>query len=193
MDVSVLLEPKIDLPRLAEILDGLGHEGRVHTIRTWTKKRQAALFEAAKGHKPIDLDFVVPPSTGNFVEVIHWGQNTLPAFSHFQKRFTKADSGEVVGYNEGSTAPLVGPGYYTATKGEGEHAGEVVIDYTTLPKVKAPSWPAIIPNESRLGVFVWKGMIDYLRGISNHVSIGRAARNGKIMDAWFALVRQDPG
>ncbi len=28
MDVSVLLEPTIDLPRLTEILDGLGHEGR---------------------------------------------------------------------------------------------------------------------------------------------------------------------
>lgn len=34
MDVTILLEPKINLERLTEVLDGLGHEGRVHTIRT---------------------------------------------------------------------------------------------------------------------------------------------------------------
>src|SRR5690242_7823843 len=48
MDVTVLLEPAIDLPRLAEVLDGLGHEGRVHTVRGWGRKTQAALFEAAR-------------------------------------------------------------------------------------------------------------------------------------------------
>ena len=46
MDVSVLLEPSIDLKRLAEVLDGLGHEGRVHTTRGWGRKRQAELAES---------------------------------------------------------------------------------------------------------------------------------------------------
>jgi hypothetical protein len=34
-------------------------------------------------------------------------------------------------------------------------------------------------------------MVDVMRGISNHVSIGRAWKQGKYMDAWFALVRED--
>ena len=36
-------------------------------------------------------------------------------------------------------------------------------------------------------------MIDYLRGLSNHVSIGVAYKDGKHRNQWFALVRQDPG
>jgi len=193
MDVSVLLEPTIDLPRLAEVLDGLGHEGRVHTIRGWGKKRQAALFEAAKGHMPLDLDFLVPSSLGPLVEVIHDGQNTLPAFSHFQKRFTKLENedAKIGGYNHQSTAALTGPGYFVVRAGEGEHEGELEIDYTKLPKGKPASWPKIAPNEGILPGLVYGGMIDYLRGISTHVSIGRAWKGGKPMDAWFALVRKD--
>lgn len=193
MDVSVLLEPTIDLTRLAEVLDGLGHEGRVHTIRTWTKKRQAELFEAAKGKMPLDLDFLVPASVGPLVEVIHEGQNTLPMFNHFQKRFTKLEGEDfaIGGYNHQTMSPLTGPGYFVVKKGEGEHEGELAIDYTKLPKHKPASWPDIKPNEGGLGALVYGGMVDYLRGISTHVSIGRAYK-GKAMDAWFALVRKDP-
>lgn len=192
MDVSVLLEPTIDLPRLAQILDGLGHEGRVHTIRTWTKKYQSALFEAAKGHMPLDLDFLVPASVGPLVEVIHEGQNTLPAFRHFQKRFCKLvdDVAPIGGYNHQTFQPLTGPGCFVVTKGEGEHEGELAVDYTRVPKTKPASWPEIKTNEGGLGALVYGGMIDYLRGVSAHVSIGRAYK-GKAMDAWFALVRQD--
>lgn len=193
MDVSVLLEPTIELHRLAEILDGLGHEGRVHAVHGWKRKQQAALFEAAKGHMSLDLDFLVPSGTGELVEVIHEGQNTLPAFNHFQKRFTKlpAEDGKPIGgYNHQSMSGLTGPGYFVVTQGEGEHEGELAIDYTHLPKHKPDGWPAIVPNAG-LGSLVYGGMIDYLRGISTHVSIGRAYK-GKAMDAWFVLVRKDP-
>lgn len=192
MDVTVLLEPKIDLPRLAEVLDGLGHEGRVHTIRGWGKKRQAELFEAAKGHKPLDLDFLVPASMGTLVEVIHDGKNTLPMFTHFQKRFVKLENEDfkVAGYNHQTLSGITGPGYFVVTTGDGEHEGELAIDYTKVPKQKPASWPEIQPNAGGLASLVYGGMIDYLRGISTHVSIGRAYK-GKAMDAWFALVRKD--
>jgi hypothetical protein len=192
MDVSVLLEPKIDLPRLAEVLDGLGHEGRVHAVRGWGKKRQAALFEAVKGHMPLDLDFLVPSSIGPMVEVIHDGHNTLPAFNHFQKRFCKleGDVAPIGGYNHQTLQPLTGPGYFVVDRGEGEHEGELAIDYTRVPKAKPAGWPDIKTNGGGLGALVYGGMIDYLRGISTHVSIGRAYK-GKAMDAWFALVRKD--
>lgn len=192
MDVGVLLEPTIDIDRLAEVLDGLGHEGRVHTIRTWTRKRQRAIYEAAKGRK-LDLDFLTP-GVGNLVEVIHEGQNTLPAFTHFQKRFVKLEGEEfpVGGYNHQSTSAFTGPGYFVVTPGEGDHEGELAIDYRSIPKHKPEAWPAIKDNTGGLGAIIYGGMVDYLRGVSKHVSIGRAFKGGKPMAAWFALVRKDP-
>jgi hypothetical protein len=191
MDVSVLLEPTIDLERLAEVLDGLGHEGRVHTTRTWGKKYQAQLFEACKG-RTLDLDFLVPPSIGPLVEVIHDGKNTLPAFTHFQKRFVKLEGEDfkVGGYNHQTLSPVTGPGYFVVRPGEGEHEGELAVDYTKVPKQKPSSWPEIQTNEGGLSSLVYGGMIDYLRKVSTHVSIGRAFK-GKAMDAWFTLVRMD--
>jgi hypothetical protein len=35
-------------------------------------------------------------------------------------------------------------------------------------------------------------MVDVMRGISSHVSIGRARKKNGWMDAWFVLVREDP-
>jgi hypothetical protein len=197
MDVSVLLEPTIDLPRLAEVLDGLGHEGRVHATRTWNKERQSAIYEAVKGQS-IDNAFLVPASIGPLVEVIHDLHNTLPMFSNSLKRFFRLpaedaarEGFEVAGYNEASTNPLTGPGYFAVRPGEGEHEGELAIDYTKLPKSKPASWPEIRDNTGGIGALVYGNMVDYMRKVSTHVSIGRATRHGKYMDAWFTLVRKD--
>jgi hypothetical protein len=193
MDVTVLLEPKVDLERLSEVLDGLGHEGRVHTIRTWHKPQQRAIFEAARGFRPLELDFLVPSSVGPLVEVVHVGQNTLPMFSRFEKHFCKPAEGatELAGYNHQSMDALTGPGYFVASKGEGEHEGELVFDYTRVPSHKPDGWPEIQKNEGGLAGIVNGGMIDYLRGISSHVSLGVAFKNGEPRGQWFALVRKD--
>ena len=45
--------------------------------------------------------------------------------------------------------------------------------------------------DARLGRFVYAGMIDIMRGVSTHVTIGRALKGGKFMDAWFVLCRED--
>lgn len=193
MDVTILLEPKIDLERLAEVLDGLGHEGRVHATHTWTRKQKKALFEAAKGFKPLDLDFLVPSSVGNLVEVIHEGHNTLPMFSHFQKRFVRLEGEDfpIGGYNHQAMQAFTGPGYFGVTKGDGEHEGELVIDYAKIPKAKPASWPDLRPNDGLIAGIVNGGMVDYLRGLSSHVSIGVAYKNGKHRNQWFTLVRKD--
>ena len=196
MDVSVLLEPTIDLSRLAEVLDGLGHEGRVHTTRTWNKKRQAAIYEAASG-RFIDMDFLVPPSMGPLVEVIHDLHNTLPLFSDSQKRFCRLPQGEeflIAGYNHASTNPLTGPGYFVVREPDASdtgHQGEIAIDYRKLPKSKPAGWPEIRDNSGGIGAIVYGNMVDYMRKVSTHVSIGRATKGGKEMDAWFTLVRKD--
>ncbi|HQY62041.1 MAG: hypothetical protein IPF92_02350 [Myxococcales bacterium] len=189
MDLTVLLEPKLDLARLTDVLDGMGHEGRLHTVRGWGKHRQAELFEAAKGYRPLTLSHFVPDDVPDLTEVIHDGRNTLPLFNNFQKRFCRPEAGatELHGYNEGSTRVFTGPGYYVAT----ERDGELVIDYRKKATVKDPRWPEILPNSQKLGFLVYEGMVDYMRGLSNHVSIGRAEKGGKLIDAYFVLVRQD--
>jgi hypothetical protein len=195
MDLSVLLDP-LDLPRLATVLDELGHLGRVDTIHGWDRDTMARLYEAAQGFRKVTLDDYVPPSAAPLAEVIHHGKNSLPAFTHFQKRFCKPPEdkahvdGKAVlfGYNHQAMTPFTGPGYYVSYV-EGD---EVFIDYTKIPPAKPDTWPPIAPNEARLGRFVYAGMIDIMRGISSHVSIGRAKKKGEMMDAWFVLCRQDP-
>jgi hypothetical protein len=193
MDVTILLEPKIDLERLAEVLDGLGHEGRVHATRTWTRKQKKALFEAAKGFKPIDLDFAVPSSVGNLVEVVHVGHNTTGIHPHFEKRMTKLEGEDapIYGFNEQSLRMFSGPGYFAVTKGEGEREGELVFDYDKVPKQKPDHWPKIEKNDGFISGIVNGGMTDYLRALSSHVSIGEAFKNGKHRGFWFTLVRKD--
>jgi len=195
MELRNLIEPNLDLERLAKYLDELGHPGRVWATRQWDRKLQAHLYEAAKGFHPLTLEHFVPASVGPLVEVIHDGKNTLPLHTLFQKRFCRPTDptveGKLWGYNEQSLGGVTGPGFFVTHAAEAE--GEIDIDYTMLPTEKPDSWPAIIPNSARLGRFVYYNMVDVMRGISNHVSIGRAKRGGKWMDAWFVLVREDPG
>jgi hypothetical protein len=192
MDVSVLIEPKMDLERIARVLDEMGHPGRVHTTRTWGRRQMARIWDAAQGFRPITLEHFVPASIGPMVEVIHELKNSLPLFSVSQKRFCRPEDPEpkeLWGYIHASTNGLTGPGYFVVRQSETE--GEVVIDYKTLPKGRPESWPAIVPNEARLGRFVYAGMVDHMRGISNHVVIGRAQKGLEPMDAWFVLCRKD--
>lgn len=194
MDVSVLLEPTIDMKRLAEVLDGLGHEGRVHATYGWNKKTLARLWEAAKGVHPVDLDYFVPSSIGALTEVVHVGHNSLPMFTHFEKHFCKLEDGatSLAGWNHQSMERFNGPGYFTTTKGEGEHEGEVVFDYRKVPAKKPDAWPKIIANDGGIAGLVNGGLVDYVRGISTHVSIGFATRNGdKALNQYFTLVRRD--
>jgi hypothetical protein len=198
MDLTVFLEPKIDLVRVRRVLDELGHAGRLDTVRAWDARLQAAIYEAAKGFLPLGLEHFVPASVGAHTEVIHHGKNSLPAFTHFQKRFCRPapgegadDEPELYGYNHQDLQDWTGPGYFVTHAAETE--GEVAIDYTLVPSGKAGDWPDIVPSSARLGRFVYQGTIDVMRGISNHVSIGRARRGKRWMNAWFVLCRHDPG
>jgi len=184
----------LDVHELGRYLDGLAPDARLRAVQTLTGAQQARLHEAAKGARKRTLDDLVPSSCGALEEVVHEGKNSLPAFTHFAKVFCrpKSEAAEVWGYNRASALvqTVVGPGYFVAYEGPGD---EVLIDYTRLPKGKALGWPEVVSNEARLSRFVYSGMIDALRGISAHVSVGRAIRNGKVQDNWFVLCRQEHG
>jgi hypothetical protein len=194
MELKNLIEPRLDLPKLSRYLDELGHPARLWATRHWDRATQAKLYEAVKGFRPVTLDDYVPADVAPLTEVRTWGTNTLPAHNHFQKRFCRPSDPDakdrLLGFNFQGLSGLTGPGYYVAhPSAEG---GEVDVDYTQIPTEKPTSWPEIVPNSAKLGRFVYDGMIDVMRGISTHVSIGRAKKKGAFIDAWFVLVREDP-
>ena len=163
----------------------------------------AKLYEAIKGYQPLTLDYFVPPELPPLTEVIHHGKNSLPAFTHFQKRFCKPEgdeAGKLWGYNHNGAfiTWFAGAGYYVAHDWE---PGEIVVDYTLIPPGKPPAWPdAVAKNERGIGPrAVYGNMVDIMRGLSKNVSVGRARRckeagkpeSSEWMDAWFVLCRED--
>ena len=188
---TLITADTLDLDALAAWLDQASAEVRLSAVQSLSKKNQFRLYHGTKQHKKLGIDHFVPADVDDLVEVIHDGKNSLGVFSHFQKRFCRVPEGEgrLSGYNEGSLRWAVGPGYFVAY----EHAedGEVWVDYHQLPEHKAVEWPEIQPQSVRMGRFVYSGMIDVLRPVSRHVTIGRAIRGGKESENYFALCRQD--
>ncbi|CAN0585055.1 unnamed protein product, partial [Laminaria digitata] len=130
--IAMIKEATLDMDAIEAALDGVSHEERMTVLRALTPKLQARLFDAAEG-RVVKLEQIVPSSKGELVEVIHEGQNTLPAFRHFQKRFCRPSEAnspndrEVLwGYNHQTMSGFTGPGYFVAYDDE---AGEVCIDY----------------------------------------------------------------
>ena len=92
------------------------------------------------------------------------------------------------GFNFQALARLTGPGYYVA------HADpalpEVLIDYRELPPAAPAGWPPLRRNEVGAARFVYGFMVDRLRRVSEHVTIGSAARHGRDLGSWFLLTRE---
>jgi len=189
MPIHQYFEKQIDLEGLTKFLDGLEPAARIAETRTLSARQQARLFEAAEHYRRVTLDDFVPKDLPPLKEVIHHGRNSLLAFTTFQKRMCRPPEGhddQLWGYNEQAMRVFTGPGYFL-TKPVDEW--EVVIDYFDVPPHKPESWPKILPNHARLSRFVYHKTRDFMRGVSDHVSIGRASRNGKPMDNWFVLCR----
>lgn len=184
-----------DLTAVASHLDALESSERVAEIRTLGRAHQARLFDSAKGWRPITLADLVPIQRDAMQEVVHEGKNSLPLFNRFAKAFVRpapGDGKELWGYNRAGSfvETVVGPGYFVAYPFEVE--GEVLVDYLRVPPKRPEHWPPILANSARLSRFVYNHTQDILRGVSAHVSIGRATKRGQPMSAWFVLCRQDP-
>lgn len=194
MSLSALLtQPELPLGEIAAALDAMPHDQRVLAVRSIGGRDQSRLFAAAKGFRPVDLDFFVPKSRGVRALVRHHGKNSLPLFPEFEKRFGRPAEGavELWGYNHNDafTTFFSGPGHYVAVAGDAP--GEVHIDYRRLPAERMDGVPALRENTSFPDVLVYGHMVDVMRGISAHVSVGRAVRRGKESNNYFLLCRED--
>ncbi len=188
-----IVENPIRIKELAALLDGLSHEERVAWVHSMGRREQRRLYEAAEGFLPLGLADLVPPGSADGATVRHFGKNTLPAFTRFEKRFARPGGEDpqaprvLHGFNFQALGWLTGPGYYVARADPARP--EVLIDYREIPTAAPPGWPAPRPNDAGLGRLVYGGMVDRLRRVSEHVTIGSAAKNGRDLGSWFLLTR----
>ena len=182
---------KVSIEEINLALDQLPDEDRVKQSRSLGPREQKLLWELCVG-RSVSLDQLVP-ATRTGTTVRHLGRNTLPAFKIFEKRFyrSSADELELIGYNEGPTRKLVGPGYFVCRVSDQPDIGHIIIDYERLPETAPEGWPEIKSNEAGVSRLVYAHMHDYLRRVSEHITIGRAFRKGKESPNYFTLCRWD--
>ena len=187
---ALLQAQPIDLDGIASHLDALSHEERVEQVRAVPGKLQGRLFAAARGYRGLDFDSFVPQDKEDRTFVRHYGKNSLPVFSVFEKRFARPKKSSPVlwGYNFGSLNPVIGPGHFVMRTGPEE--GELHVDYYSIPPERLEGAPALAPNDKGVSTLIYGHMIDVLRGVSEHVTIGRAVKKGRDTPNYFLLCRE---
>jgi hypothetical protein len=199
--LALLDDPSARIQDIAAWLDAQSHDTRLAATRTLDRKRQRTLYTRASLASAITLEHFVPVSRSDRSEVRHHGRNTLPLpgpFRVFEKRFCRpADpSPRLFGYNEGAARRWIGPGYFVAKPCTGNTLwstrGDVVVDYFEVPDAPvADTWPPVVANTVGLQVVVYNGTRDFMRRVSEHVSIGAAYKGERALDHYFTLVRED--
>lgn len=186
----------VSIDELATALDGMSHAERLDQMYRFNGKDQAQLYEMAAGRTCSLAEDFIPEERGKLQEIIFWGKNSLPMFTHFQKRFCRPESAVdplvAYGYNEQVMKLFTGPGYFIARDAKTEDkVPRVVVDYFDVPNEKVSTWPKILPNNARLSRFVYYQTRDWMWKVSTHVTIGRAKKIDNWMDNWFWLCRED--
>ena len=194
-----LADPALTVAAFGAHLDGLTGPQRWEQLRRLDRAQQRRLYQLAIGN-PVGLDDLVAGAAA-LTEVIHDGLNTLPVpwpLRRFQKRFCRpADggSGVLYGYNEGPLRRIIGPGYFVAratTEPAWVERGGVVVDYFEVPTGPVvDGWPRVIENSKGLQRNVYDHTRDFLRRVSEHVTIGAASKDDTPLDHYFVLCRRD--
>lgn len=182
-------------------LDQANPADRLEAAFSLDRAGQRMLFKRARCDAPFALTHFVPEGVLPLRAVHHKGKNTLPLPSKhrlFEKRFARPNDGSerLFGYNHAPSRKLIGPGYFVAVyagaRPEWRERGAIVVDYFQVPDGAVPAdWPEVIPNSQGLQRFVYRGTRDFMRRVSEHVSIGAAYKGEKALDHYFILVRPD--
>ena len=199
--LALIREEASGVDTIAGLLDPLPHGERLVAVRSLGRADQRRLWHKAAQAAPLGMDDFVPPAVGRRAQVIHHGRNTLPLPSSqrlFQKRFCRPAEGDerLFGYNQAPSTGLIGPGYFvvipTAGNSEWEARGSIVVDYFQVPDADVvPGWPKVVPNSKGLQRLVYFHTRDFMRRISEQVTIGAAYKGEKALDHYFMLVRED--
>jgi hypothetical protein len=201
---EMLMDESVGIAAIAAHLDSLGIEERCAELFALGRSGQRRLYDRAQAAAPITLDDFVPAGLAPLTAVHHRGCNTLPvlpAFQRFEKRFCRPADGSarLFGYNQNPpllrALGLVGffVGLETAHEPKWQARGAVVVDYFQVPDGEvAAGWPRVVPNTRGLQYFVFNGTRDFMRHVSDGVSIGAAYKGEHKLDHYFVLVRQPP-
>jgi len=182
------------LADIAALLDGLDHDARVAATRELDTAQQRRLYELASSDHDLELsDMVDRPLR----VVTHAGWNTLPLPAvgrRFAKEMVRQPDGRIAGYNRAPLGWAIGPGYFVLrqTIGDEQRHAPIVVDYFQTPKGELPAeWPRVLPNWFGPQALIYGWCRDYLRRVSDHVTIGAAFKLGRPGGSYFVLVR-DP-
>lgn len=201
MSLTEKLKAKAPIGEIGAWLDSLDAEARWAALASTDRATQRALYQAAAESPPLTLEHFAPANRPSLTEVRHRGRNSLPllpSWRFFAKCFTRPSDGaeRLFGYNDSPTGGLIGPGFYvahsTAGNADWEPRGAIVVNYFLTPDGPVvEGWPKVVPNSQGLQMFVYKGTRDFMRGVSQHVSIGAAYKGEKALDHYFVLCRED--
>ena len=167
---------------ISAALDSSTDVERREWLGSLKKKELSRLFELAEG-TTLSLESI-HGAVGD--RVIHVGKNTLPVFSHFEKRICLHE-GTVQGYNHQSLKWLVGAGHFRVVPHE--VPGELLFDYLWEPQTVPDGFPVAQSNRRGLSILVYGNLQDVVRKVSEHVSIGRTLMKGKPTNNYFGLCR----
>jgi len=196
---QLIADPTTGIDEIRRYLDGLDPDARRGEVTGLSRDQQRTLYEKAAQSAPLRLEDFADGAV-DLEEVVHDGLNTLPLpapLRRFQKRFAwpSGDHSRLFGYNEGPTRRTVGPGYFVAVETRGRPAwearGAVVVDYFQVPDAAVPdSWPRVVGNDWRLQRLVYHQTRDFMRRVSEHVTIGAAYKRERPLDHYFVLCRR---
>lgn len=187
--LELLTAPDTKLDALTARCDALDPETRKRECRALSGKQLVRLHAIAADGAPMSIaEFLGGAKDGEVVK--YYGKNSLLSpISAFEKHFRRFD-GKLIGINVQWPSFVSGPGYFTAVEGlEGEHAKELLFDYTQTPSTAPPEWPRARPNVGLLQPFIYQDLKDYNRRVSKDVCIGSASRHGKYTHQFYVLTR----
>ena len=192
---TMIHDPDVGIASLARLLEAMTWSARRVALRGLSRRDQRRLYEKAAAAAPLAIDAFAPRDE----PVVHVGRNTLPLpppFRDFEKHFARPREGgdRAYGFNEGTSRPLLGPGYFVARPIDPSEAwwsrGSVVVDYYVVPDTAVPAvWPRVVPNTRGLQRFVYHHTRDFMRDVGAGVTIGSAYKGETALDHYFVLLR----